>query len=59
MARIIAKIYRALGIIERGHLVETDRQGLVAGYIGQSAIKTGEKLIKRLAVYSSLMKHIL
>lgn len=44
VARIIAKIYRALGIIERGHLVETDRQGLVAGYIGQSAIKTGEKI---------------
>ncbi|HEX5625725.1 MAG TPA: AAA family ATPase, partial [Saprospiraceae bacterium] len=44
VARIIAKIYKALGILERGHMVETDRQGLVAGYIGQSAIKTSEKI---------------
>jgi SpoVK/Ycf46/Vps4 family AAA+-type ATPase len=44
IARIIVKIYKALGILERGHMVETDRQGLVAGYIGQSAIKTSEKI---------------
>ncbi|MBK8956141.1 MAG: AAA family ATPase [Saprospiraceae bacterium] len=44
VARIIAKIYKALGILERGHMVETDRQGLVAGYLGQSAIKTSEKI---------------
>ncbi|MFZ1257084.1 MAG: AAA family ATPase, partial [Saprospiraceae bacterium] len=44
VARIIAKFYKALGILERGHMVETDRQGLVAGYIGQSAIKTAEKI---------------
>lgn len=44
VARIIVKIYKALGILERGHMVETDRQGLVAGYIGQSAIKTTEKI---------------
>lgn len=44
VARIIAKIYKALGILERGHVIETDRQGLVAGYIGQSAIKTSEKI---------------
>jgi SpoVK/Ycf46/Vps4 family AAA+-type ATPase len=44
VARILAKIYRGLGILERGHLVETDRHGLVAGYIGQSAIKTNEKI---------------
>lgn len=43
VARILAKIFKALGILERGHTVETDRQGLVAGYIGQSAIKTAEK----------------
>ncbi len=42
VARLLAKIYKALGILERGHMVETDRQGLVAGYIGQSAIKTSE-----------------
>ena len=44
VARILAKIYKALGIIERGHLIETDRQGLVAGYVGQTAIKTSEKI---------------
>jgi SpoVK/Ycf46/Vps4 family AAA+-type ATPase len=44
VARILAKIFKALGILERGHMVETDRQGLVAGYIGQSAIKTAEKV---------------
>ena len=44
VARILAKIYRGLGILERGHLVETDRHGLVAGYVGQSAIKTNEKI---------------
>jgi len=46
VARIIAKIYKALGLLERGHLVETDRQGLVAGYIGQTAIKTMEQVEK-------------
>ncbi len=40
VARIIARIYKALGLLERGHLVEVDKQGLVAGYIGQTAIKT-------------------
>lgn len=46
VARIVAKIYKALGILERGHLVETDRQGLVAGYVGQTAIKTMEAIDK-------------
>lgn len=44
VARILAKIYRALGILERGHIIETDRQGLVAGYVGQTAIKTSDKI---------------
>ena len=44
VARILAKIYKALGILERGHMIETDRQGLVAGYVGQTAIKTAEKI---------------
>jgi SpoVK/Ycf46/Vps4 family AAA+-type ATPase len=44
VARIIAKIYKGLGLIEKGHLVEVDREGLVAGYVGQTAIKTGERI---------------
>ncbi len=40
VARILVKIYKALGILERGHLVECDRKELVAGYTGQTAIKT-------------------
>lgn len=44
VARILTKIYKALGILERGHMVETDRQGLVAGYVGQTAMKTAEKI---------------
>jgi Holliday junction resolvasome RuvABC ATP-dependent DNA helicase subunit len=41
VARIMAKIYRALGVVKNGHLVETDRGGLIAQYVGQTAIKTG------------------
>jgi SpoVK/Ycf46/Vps4 family AAA+-type ATPase len=44
VARLLARIYRALGILERGHIVETDREGLVAGFIGQTAIKTKDKI---------------
>ena len=46
VARILAQIYKALGILERGHLVECDRQSLVGGYIGQTAIKTAEMIEK-------------
>lgn len=41
VARIMAKIYRALGVVSNGHLVETDRGGLIAEYVGQTAVKTG------------------
>ncbi|NNE13811.1 MAG: AAA family ATPase [Saprospiraceae bacterium] len=44
VARILTKIYKALGLLERGHIIETDRQGLVAGYLGQTAIKTNERI---------------
>ncbi|GIV39432.1 MAG: hypothetical protein KatS3mg033_1232 [Thermonema sp.] len=44
VARIIAQVYKALGILERGHLVECDRQSLVAAYVGQTAIKTKQKI---------------
>lgn len=39
VARLVAQIYRTLGVVERGQLVETDRSGLVAGYVGQTAPK--------------------
>jgi SpoVK/Ycf46/Vps4 family AAA+-type ATPase len=40
VARIFGKIYSALGILPKGHLIEADRQSLVAGYVGQTAEKT-------------------
>ena len=39
VARLLAQIYRSLEVVEKGHLVETDRAGLVAGYVGQTALK--------------------
>ncbi len=44
VARITAKIYKALGLLERGHVIEVDREGLIAGYSGQTAIKTKERI---------------
>ncbi len=46
VARIIGKIYKALGLLERGHVVETDREGLIAEYIGQTAVKTKQMIDK-------------
>jgi SpoVK/Ycf46/Vps4 family AAA+-type ATPase len=46
VARILAQIYKALGILEKGNLVECDRQTLVGGYVGQTALKTGEIINK-------------
>ena len=42
VARILGKVYRAMGILEKGHLIETDRSGLVAEYAGQTAPKTNK-----------------
>ena len=42
VARIVAGIYKELGILQKGHLVETDRSGLVAEYVGQTAVKTNK-----------------
>jgi SpoVK/Ycf46/Vps4 family AAA+-type ATPase len=44
IARLLTKLYKALGILERGQIVETDRHGLVAGFVGQTALKTAEKI---------------
>ncbi|HVJ98585.1 MAG TPA: AAA family ATPase [Acidimicrobiia bacterium] len=42
VARLLSRIYGALGVLEKGHLVETDRGGLVSGYVGQTAPKVTE-----------------
>ncbi len=44
VARLLSQIYRTLGVVSRGHLVETDRSELVAGYVGQTATKTAKVL---------------
>jgi len=46
IARLMARIYKSLGILSKGQLVEVDRSGLVAGYVGQTAIKTQEVIEK-------------
>jgi hypothetical protein len=44
VARILGKIFGAMGVLKKGHLVETDRSGLVAEYMGQTATKTQAKI---------------
>ena len=44
VARILARLYKQIGVLSKGQLVEVDRSGLVAGYVGQTAIKTQEKI---------------
>ena len=46
IARLMARIYHSLGILSKGQLVEVDRSGLVAGYVGQTALKTGKAIEK-------------
>lgn len=48
VARLLAQIYRALEILSTGNLVETDRAGLVAGYVGQTALKVKDVVSKAL-----------
>lgn len=44
VARILGKLYKEIGILSTGQMIETDRSGLVAGYVGQTAIKTQKKI---------------
>jgi stage V sporulation protein K len=46
VARLLAQMYRAMGLLKRGHLVEVDRAGLVGEYVGTTAIKT-DRAIRR------------
>ncbi len=48
VACIIGKIFAAMGVLKKGHLVETDRSGLVAGYMGQTGPKANAKIDKAL-----------
>jgi len=45
VARLIARMYRAMGLLRRGHTVEVDRSGLVSQYVGMTAIKT-ERVVR-------------
>ena len=46
VARIISRLYKQIGVLSKGQLVEVDRSGLVAGYVGQTALKTQEQIKK-------------
>ena len=48
VARLLSKIYHAVGVLSKGQLVEVDRSGLVAGFVGQTALKTQEAIDKAL-----------
>lgn len=48
VARLLASLYRSLGLLPSGHLVETDRASLVAGYVGQTALKVNSVIEKAL-----------
>ena len=46
VARLLAEMYRAVGLLQKGHLVEVDRAGLVGQYVGETALKT-DRVIRR------------
>jgi SpoVK/Ycf46/Vps4 family AAA+-type ATPase len=59
LARIIAKIYKSLGLLERGHVVEVDREGLIAGLPDKLLLKLKKRLMQRWVVFYLLMKLML
>ena len=58
VARIIGDLYRALGILKKGHIVESDRSKLIGAYIGQTAIKTRSVCKKHKTESYLLMRHM-
>ena len=48
VARILSELYKAIGVLSKGQLIEVDRSGLVAGFVGQTAIKTSEAVTSAL-----------
>jgi SpoVK/Ycf46/Vps4 family AAA+-type ATPase len=48
VARILSELYKAIGVLSKGQLVEVDRSGLVAGFVGQTALKTSETVTSAL-----------
>ena len=48
VARILSELYKTIGVLSKGQLIEVDRSGLVAGFVGQTAIKTSEAVTSAL-----------
>lgn len=59
VARLLAGVFKDLGVLEKGQLIETDRSGLVAEYIGQTAVKTNKIIEAHLMESCLLTKHTL
>ena len=55
VARLLARIYHAIGVLSKGQLVEVDRSGLVAGFVGQTALKTQEVIQKAIGGFYAAM----
>ncbi|RYD02426.1 hypothetical protein N752_24150 [Desulforamulus aquiferis] len=58
VARIIGRLFKEVGVLPKGHLIEVERADLVGEYIGHTASKTRDQIKKALGEYSSSMKPI-